>query len=870
MQQKPPSKPPIFRKLRAWSRRQKVASQKRRAEYLHLSGDNRCRRLVINLHPESLFSFFTSRTGLWLVFKLFMTVFLLSLLAVTFAYFYYRREVPATVLELQSCVEGQVTKFYDRTGQELLWTVREGSECERIELADVSPYFIDALISIEDKDFFEHPGYKLTSIARSFINNISGGPTQGGSTITQQYIKNSILQDSDRSYERKIKEIVLVPEIESIYSKEEILTAYLNTISFGSFYSGIEAASKGYFDKPASELTLDESALLVASIGAPNFIWQNPERHQKRYEIVLNEMFKDGKISQKELDKALKIDALAKVQPAETINLQDDAVAPYFVARARQQLSELLCQDEDECANLQRGGYEIITTLDLKTQQTVEKTIAETIERLETDGYDNAGLMVLDNLAKEVLALNGGRDFYHPEFGQKNHLTQERYPEEIWQPLIYASILENNPYWGAGRTFYDYKTFNLKQNPDFLGPVSLRRALGESILTPTIKAAYLADTTEIDQLASELRLADLSDCGDNCAVYQALGDSFTTQLDSLTNLYATFANEGRYQDLAYVKKVSNSYGHTIYERKTNSYEVFDSQTAFMINHILSDNDFKPAKLRNHPGLAFKTNLSEDFRDNPFIAYTPQITLGGWIGKELLKTDQSAKNDDLTTSAQSDLINNFLKNHGVNSRASWNKPKELQLIRTNLTSGKIVLSGGSLDYYPEKFRPAIIPATTTFQTDIVTGKLATECTPPLALKTITTSAIWPELPDDDPAYQSWMYPVWENLAPRLDSSIPSEIDDLHKCNDSPPKIDVEVSGDCQKTCRLTVKATAGTHDLKMINVKTGDNKARDVSNPVTGRSTEMTYNYEHKQTNLRILRLEIVDQALYTDLSVINL
>ncbi len=870
MKQKPPPKSSIISKLRAWSRRQKAASQKRRSEYLYLSGDNRWRRLLINLHPESLFSFFTSQAGVWFVFKFFMTVFLISLLAATFAYFYYRREVPATVLELQSCIEGQVTKFYDRTGEELLWTIREGSECERIQLSDVSPYFVDALISIEDKDFFEHPGYKLTSIARSFVNNILGRPVQGGSTITQQYIKNSILQDSDRSYERKIKEIVLVPEIESVYSKEEILTAYLNTISFGSFYNGIEAASKGYFGKSAAGLTLDESALLVASIAAPNIIWDESELHLKRRDIVLDEMLKDGKISQKEHREASAIDSLAKIQIVDAINLQGDIIAPYFVSRARYQLNNLLCQDAYSCANLQKGGYEIITTLDLQTQQTVEETIAKIIDRFEEKGYDNAALVVLNNHSKEVLALNGGRDFYNPDFGQIDQIIAERYPKEIWHPLIYASLLENNPNWGAGRTLYDYKTFNLVQTDDFLGPVSLRQALGESILTPTIKAAHLADPQEINQLANRLRLADITDCQKNCAVYQALGDSFTSRLDNLANLYATFADEGRYQDLGYIKQVSNSYGQIIYERKESPYKVFDPQTAFMINHILADDDFKPAGLRGYPNLAFKTDLSKDFRDNPFIAYTPQITLGGWIGEQLPKSELPDKDSLLTKQAQSTLVEDFLENYAGFQEASWKKPDELQIIKTNPLSGRIVPDGSRVDYYSDRLRLASIPSTTTVQIDRVTGKLATDCTPKSALKELATSALWPELPDDDPAYRTWTYPIWKNLGFRLDSSIPIEIDDLHKCSDSPPEIDVKISGDCRKVCQLTIKTTAGTHDLKTINIKTGNNDSRNISNDVSGRSAEITYSYENKQTNVRVLRIEIVDRALYVDSFIIDL
>ena len=606
-----PTKQSFLQKLRNRLRRYRTASQKRRSEYLYLSGDNRWRRLLINLHPESLFSFFTSRAGVWFVFKICTTIFLLFILAVTFAYFYYRREVPSSVLELQSCIEGQKTEFYDRSAETLLWTLREGSECERVQLDDISPALIDALISVEDKDFFKHPGYKITSIARSVINNLLGRPLQGGSTITQQYIKNTILRDSSRSYERKIKEVVLLPEIESVYSKEEILTAYLNTIYFGSVYSGIEAASQGYFGKPAAELTLDESALLIASISAPNITWNDPELHLKKRNIVLREMLEDGKITQKEHDEALAIDSLAKVLPQEDSTLQEDIIAPYFVLEARNQLQNLLCADpnNDDCANFQLGGHKIITTLDLKVQTLIESSLAETLKIAEANDYNNAGLIVLNNQTREVLGLNGGRDFYHPDFGQVNHLTEKRLPKMTWHPIIYASLLENDPNWGAGRTLYDYETFDFgEEEIEFLGPVTLRQALAKSALTPAAKAAYLTGNQKINQLANDLGLDEIHHCEENCARDHALGESSTIRLDKLSNAYATFASDGQHQSLSYVREAFDSRNQLIFKEKSNSFEALSSQTSFIVNHILSDPSFKPASLRKYSSLALKNRF----------------------------------------------------------------------------------------------------------------------------------------------------------------------------------------------------------------------------------------------------------------------
>lgn len=857
----------FIRRLRAWSRRQKAASAKRRAEYLHLGGDNRRRRLLISLHPESLFSFFTSRAGAWWVFKVCVTVFLLSCLAVTFAYFYYRSEAPATILELQSCVEGQVTQFYDRSGQTLLWTTREGGECERVSLDDVSPYFVDGLITIEDKDFFEHPGFKVTSIARAVINNLRGQPLQGGSTITQQYVKNAVLRDSERSYERKIKEIILVPEIESLYSKEEILTAYLNTIFLGSFYNGIEAASKGYFDKSASELTLDESALLVATVSAPNVVWNEPELHLRRRNIVLNEMLKAGKINEQQHREALAVDTLAKIKRQTDIT-SAAIIAPYFVSTASQYLEGLVCQRESQCEKFAGGGYKVITTLDLKKQRSIEAIVRATATELEENGFDNAAALVIDNQTKEVLALAGGRDFQQPDFGQINQAAWPRAPRQLWHGLIYATLLDKNTDWGAGRTLYDYPTFSQLSATESLGPVSLRRALGESILTPTAKAAYLAGDATVAELARELGLADLMDCQNACAARLAVADDFISHLDHLANFYAALGDEGRYQATGYIREIRDSTGETIYLRERESYHAFKPQTAYMINDILSDSAFKPAGLNRHANLAFKSAASADFNDNPFVAYTPRLTLGGWVGRQILDNGQADNTATDVRRAQSRLVEIFLQEYSGETglSAGWSQPAGLKQLRTNLTTGKI--GTGAADYYAGDFQADNLEATTFFTIDTTSGKLANACTPPDALKETSSEALVPELPADNPAYDDWMRPILVNLGSRLDSTIPAQIDDLHTCDAQPPSLKVSSDGDCRRACTLTIEAVAGTHDLQSISINANEAGFREILIAVDGRAHKITYPYSGS-SNRRAVIVKITDEALYSASQIVS-
>ena len=862
------TEPPIkqrrfLRRLREWSRQQKAASDKRRSEYLYLSGNNRWRRLLINLHPESLFSFFTSRTGLWLVFKMAVAILCLLTLLVTFAYFYYRREAPPTVLELQSCLEAQVIEFYDREGQTLIWAAHEGQECRPVSLDRVNPYFIDALISTEDKDFFEHPGYKVTSIARSAINNLLGRPLQGGSTITQQYIKNAILQDTTRSWERKIKEMVLVPEIESLYSKEEILTAYLNTIYLGNDYSGIEAASVGYFGRSAAELTLDEAAYLVASIGAPVIIWDNPQTHKLRRDIVLGEMLEDGKIQRTEYERALTVDTAAKILPRNGQSLKGDIKhAPYFVLEARRQLDELVCGiGESACENLPRGNYKVITTLNLNAQTIIERTLNEALEESDS-AYDNAALVIINNHNKEVLAMSGGRDFQNTEFGQIDNITRTRPAGDLWHPVIYAALLENNSQWGAGRLLYDYPTFAQLESADYLGPVSLRQALAESVATPTVKAAGLTGNGKINSLAQKLHLDHLEDCRADCALSQARAADFNARLDDLANTYATLAAGGSYSPPAYVKQVLKNGEEAVYERQDDNRRVLSDETTFMINDILADRSYWTSGPTTQGTLAFKVNFSDDFRDNAFIAYTPGLTVGGWVGQQI-HLEESLE-ETAARRTQNLLVEKFFENWGNQTilEASWLKPGSLRSLQTNPLSGLLSSGGGRNDYYPNAFRVSELPIPMPVPLDKVSGRLATVCTPPLALRELSSGAFVPELAGEDPDYLKWMTPVWQNLGSRLDGRIPTQVDGLHACDDKPPELEITTEGDCNQGCRLIIKVSAGSHDLRSVIVGSADGSTTGITYPTAGRQAEINHDYNNQTASGRRLRIDVLDQAFY--------
>ena len=859
----------MWHRLQTWlqdcRRRLRIYHQNRHdraAKRLYLptkSGKQRWRKLLLNLHPDGLYSFFTSKRGLWFLVKVGLVGFVLFSSLAIGAYFYYRQQVPATVLDLQSCLDAQTIKFYDRTGKQLLWTTRSGDQCKQIALKDISQDFLDAVISVEDVNFYEHPGYRVTSILRAALGNLLGQPTAGGSTITQQYIKNAVLKDSRRNFERKIREIILVPELENTFSKDEILTAYLNTVSFGSVYYGVEAAAQGYFGKKARNLTLDEAALLVAAMPAPNYFWEHPTTHLKHRDLVLDRMLLHQKITQAEYKQAKAEATLSKVK-RERLSQQNDGQAPYYVLAAQRQLPALFCPTEaisaTTCHNFPTSDLQIITNLDLKMQTLVEQTVAATLDNLNEADYDNAALVVIDNRNGQVLALNGGYDFQDPDYGQIDHLSQPHNPHQVWHPLLYATLLHEQSQWGAGRTLYDYPTFQQLPNPTPRGAVSLRQALQQSLLTPTAKVAYLATPTGINKLANKFELQEFLSCRTNCHIAHATTDAVTARLDLLANSYATFGRNGLHHNISYVRRVTNNHRDTLYRWERQPHRVLNEASAYMMNQILTDQRHRNYNWSLPANLGVKAGTSANLADNPIVAYNANIALGGWVGKNLKKQD-SSRTVASTHRAQNDLISGFWQRYQPSRTYPFPTSTTVQQLRTDQRSGRIVATGGVLDYYAQAFAPnRLVKAVATI--DSLSGKLATDCTPKRARQTQPVGNLIAELPLADRQYRTWMRPVWQALNIRL----PSGRDDFHDCQDKPPQISFEQRGDCTQSCRLITRLKAGKHDLKHVALLANQKVVPGGLHQISGRSASVTYTYQHQQDEPVTLRLEVVDEGLY--------
>ncbi|MCY3804776.1 MAG: transglycosylase domain-containing protein [Candidatus Saccharibacteria bacterium] len=874
-------------------------------------------------HPKRVIKYIFSLKGLFLFVKLgFLGLILISASFIGL-YLHYRQDVPVSIANLNSCIDGQTTKYYDQTGQTLLWSSKSDVDCQPIEISQVSPHLIDALIIIEDRNFYEHRGFQATAIIRAVLNNVfnDNQGVQGGSTITQQYIKNAILKDSRRNLDRKIKEVIIALELERTFEKDEILTAYLNTISFGSIYSGVEAAAQGYFQKPAKNLSLDEATLLVAALPAPTTYWNNPQLHRQRQLLILSEMLQAGVISQAQYDRAKSIDSLANVTRSH--KQYENIIAPHFVLEAEKRLTEELCQEQRQetgdqdlpCDNIRLKGYKVITTLNMETQKIIEDTIEAVVPTIIHRGFDNAAGVAVDVQTGKVIGQVGSRDFNYEGFGQVNTVTQQRDPGSTFKLFDYAALIENTDSWGPGSIFYDYKTtFNdqgwtpANYNNKHAGPITMRQALGQSLNIPAVKAMYIAGIDTVHDLAYQAGIRTKLPCSETyCGLATAFGGGAEVRLDELTNAYATFSRNGNYLPLTYIDRVENADGRLIKQWRQRPQRVIKHQTAYLLNHMLADSSARYTQAFNldssvNTVMAMKTGTDDHFVNNHIVGYSQAVAFGGWIGHHdeavLFETERH------TVQPKALMIKTFMENYHrqfpAAKRDHWLQPQGIKSIKIDLITGyqvggsenlnlnssniRYLISEGQhprpvkTDIFPSWYVPKVSLQENQQQltVDIVTGKIATACTPPLALRQGLAVNILNEISFDDPFYESWQKPILEGLLQQKNIIGYSAVyDDLHQCNDPKPQITL-LNSSCSNICLIEVRLIAGKFALDKLTVRSGHQIIENGEITLSDEDQQIiSFEYNPFQNQINpvsrgLLELEVIDKAYYHQTLDVNL
>ncbi len=540
----------------------------------------------------------------------------------------------------------QSTKIYDRTGQVLLYDYNRDAKRNIVPIADISPNTINATIAIEDSSFYEHGGIRLTSIFRAMLADAFGGSlSQGGSTITQQVVKNTLLTNK-KSVVRKINEWVLAIKMEQVYSKEQILETYLNNIPYGGTLYGIEAASEAYFGIPAKDLSLAQAAYLASMIQAPTY-YSPYGTHRAdldtRKNLVLSRMKELGFIN----DSAYARAAAEKVSFASAG--QNSIIAPHFVFYILSQLEALYGQ------NALVSGLRVTTTLDADLEVKAESIVnAYALKNVKDFRASNASLVAVDPATGQILAMVGSRNFFDTAIdGQYNATLALRQPGSTMKPFIYSLALMHG--YTRDTVIFDVPTqFSTSCKPSevtngtppcyaptdfdntFRGPMTFETALAQSINIPAIKTLYLVGIQNAINLAKSFGLTTLGD-PNQYGLTLVLGGGEVRLLD-LTGAYSAFANDGVLNTPTGILEVDDAQGAVLKQFSPQPSTVLPQNIARDMNAMLSD---APARLPEYPldsplsfrgyDVAVKTGTTNDTRDAWVIGYTPSIAIGVWAG-----------------------------------------------------------------------------------------------------------------------------------------------------------------------------------------------------------------------------------------------
>ncbi len=585
------------------------------------------------------------------LFKVCLLTFLFCSLFVLFLFFYYGKELPRP----EKFTEKQLfepTKIFDRTGEILLYQIYGEEKREVVPLEQIPRDLQQAVIVAEDTNFYSHFGLDLKGIIRAILADLKlGNRSQGGSTITQQLIRSSFLTN-EKTMERKIKEVILTLELERRTSKDQILEFYLNQVPFGSNCYGVQSASKTYFKKDISEITLPEAAILASLIQAPSYLspyGENTEDLLNRKNYVIDRLEKTDYLEKEEADSLKNV--VVNFAPLEEVNTFK---APFFVLEVKNYLFKNYGENY-----LKQNGLKVYTTLDWDLQSAAEQTINKNEGRNESSNAFNSSLVAIDPNNGQILAMVGSKNYFGKAFPEGCDVDRneclfspqfnvavlgKRQPGSALKPFIYSTAfsmgftpktvlwdVETN--FGLGTEDYIPKNYDQK----FRGPVSLKQALSQSLNIPSVKLLYLVGIEESLNIAKKFGITTLTESPLYYGLPLVLGGGEITLLE-MTSAYGIFATEGEKTDPSYILKIENNDGEIIQEFKKEPKKVLETQSCRIINDILSDNLSRAPTFGLFSSLYFpnyqvaaKTGTTQNLSDAWTFGYTPSITVGVWVG-----------------------------------------------------------------------------------------------------------------------------------------------------------------------------------------------------------------------------------------------
>lgn len=614
-----------------------------------------------------------------------------GLLVVIGMFVYFAKDLPSPG-NMSNRLVAESTKIYDRTGDHLLYDIHGEEKRTLIDFKQMPDSIKFATISLEDQNFYTNHGVEITSIIRAGMADLFHlGARQGGSTITQQLIKQTVLTP-EKTLSRKIKEAILSIELSQKFSKDEILGMYLNQIPYGSNAYGIEAAAQTFFGKHASDLTLDESALLASLPQAPSYYspyGNHTDALVARQRYALTQMANLGYITQEQADSAKQVDILSKIKP-----FSDSISAPHFVMYVKDYLEK---KYGDQM--LEQGGLKVYTTLDWDKQQLAEQAVKEGADtNTKKYGAENASLVAMDPKTGQILAMVGSKDYFDKSIdGQVNVAIRDRQPGSSFKPYVYLTAFEKGytpetQLWDVDTNFstddgkdYNPKNYDGKNH----GLLQMKDALAMSLNVPAVETLYLAGVKNSIATAHALGITTLNN-PDQYGLSLVLGGGEVTLLDHV-NAYGTLATGGVYHPKTSILKVTDASGKILEQYKDDpGQRVVDEKYVGMLDYIMSTNSLRAPVFGNNNPLAFsdrpvaaKTGTTNEWRDGWTVGFTPSVVAGVWAGN----------NDNSTMAAGADgiyvaapiwrkFMDGILKNYSVEQFPKYEKED----------AGKPVLNG----------------------------------------------------------------------------------------------------------------------------------------------------------------------------------
>jgi membrane peptidoglycan carboxypeptidase len=865
----------------------RAARAAERATYLSTLPKGRLKRTAYRMQPKHLAEFWFSREGGIMALKIIGVAIVVGFFLTIGLFAYFRKDLPKIKDISGDNLGGSIT-YYDRTGQTVLWQDYGAVKRVPVESNQISPYMKEATVAIEDKDFYKHGAFDARGLIRAATHDAfgGGGSVQGGSTITQQLVKLNENWTTNRTITRKVKELILAVELEREYSKDDILTGYLNIAPYGGVEYGCEAAANDYFHKDCNDLTLPEATMLAAIPQSPTLYspygstQYNPDAGGSfsqqaligRQTYILDQMVKQGYISQAQDNAAKQVNVLAEVQPLQ--NKYANIKAPYFVQAAKQELEQTY-----GAATVNRGGWKVITTADMTAQNQAEQLVASNVKNAaaRSDGKVDTQAMVAEDVPTgQVVALVGGNDFNNPDYGNLNFAATEQVsPGSTFKPYDYTTLINNNNNVGAGSVLYDSQgaipgypctdkgqpppqgTGNCLEDYDFLypGPITLRYALGGSRNVPAVKAMLSAvpndnsngKTKSINKVIStaSAMMDNTYDQSKHLSTYNcyqggkiiqcggasAIGDG-TLLLDDQVNGLATLARMGKAIPRTFILKITDASNKTVYQWKQPAgSQVVKQDSAYILNNMASDPNasYLPGscsattctklsqggyKFQRDNGwdFAVKTGTNNDGFEGLMASWSTKYAVISWVGNHTRNVDLNSTTMEYLTEP---LTRGMMEDLHANIKPqNWTQPTDIKtapafIVRNHIHYGDIEPSPAN-DLYPSWYVGGGANTKATSATiDKVSGKLATSCTPAAAKEYASNGNV-----------ASWNIDIYMGGTPNIGSgssststsTSASASDDVHNCNDSPPTVTLTTPSSCDTSCTITATVTQGTHPL----------------------------------------------------------